>query len=54
MKIGDLVLCGTNEDFGIIIDWDKDGDPIVWQFCVHSHGGTPGASPMYKDRIKLL
>ena len=53
MKIGDLVLCGQNEHLGIIIDWDDDNDPIVWQFAVFGVG-HPGAIPMYKDRIKLL
>lgn len=54
MKIGDLVVCGENEDLGIIIAWDDDGDPIVWQFVCHFWDGAPAAIPVYKDRVRVL
>ncbi len=54
MKVGDLVVCGLNEDLGIIIAWDEDGDPIVWQFVCHFQGGQSGAMPIYKDRVRVL
>ena len=47
MQIGDLVLCGMNETLGLIIGWDEDKDPIVWDFKLM------GAVPMYYDRVKL-
>ena len=47
MQVGDLVLCGTNENLGIILGWDEDKDPIVW--LVH----LEGAIPMYEHRVRL-
>ena len=47
MEIGDLVLCGLNEEMGIVVGWDEDNDPIVWSFL------TQGSVPMFRDRVKL-
>tara|TARA_Y100001963_G_C6526930_1_gene329253 strand:+ start:293 stop:466 length:174 start_codon:yes stop_codon:yes gene_type:complete len=47
MQVGDLVLCGLNENLGIIVGWDEDKDPIVWEFK------TQGCTAMYRDRVKL-
>ena len=47
MKIGDLVLCGSEETLGIIIGWDEDKDPIVWSFLLEE------SIPMYEHRVKL-
>ena len=47
MQVGDLVLCGLNEEMGNVVGWDEDNDPIVWSFL------TQGSVPMFRDRVKL-
>ena len=34
MKIGDLVKYINSPELGLVIDFDKDGDPVV-QFCTN-------------------
>ena len=31
MKVGDLVLCGTKQTVGIVLDFDVENDPIVYE-----------------------
>ena len=36
MKVGDLVKYVLHPHLGLVIDFDKDGDPIV-EFCSNEH-----------------
>ncbi len=48
MKVGDLVLCGTNKVVGIIVRFDDDGDPVVYEV---ESGITAG---MWRDRVEVI
>ena len=48
MKVGDLVLCGTKKTVGIIVRFDEEGDPVVYE---PASGIT---SSMWKDRVEVI
>ena len=48
MKIGDIVLCGTNKTVGIVVRFDVENDPIVYE----PKSGITAA--MYRDRIEVV
>ena len=48
MKVGDLVLCGTNKTLGVILSFDEEGDPVVYETA----SGITAA--MWKYRVEVL
>ena len=48
MKVGDIVLCGTGKTVGMVVGFDRQGDPVVYE----PKSGITAA--MYRDRIEVV
>ena len=48
MKIGDIVLCGTKKTVGMVVAFDEDNDPIVYE------PDSKIRVAMFRNRVKVV